>query len=64
MSLPICVLVLEDEPLIRMDIVDFLHGRARNRCQIQVMFTDIDMPGSIDAWSAGQLFWVSDSLVP
>jgi hypothetical protein len=47
-----------------MDIVDFLHGRARNRCQIQVMFTDIDMPGSIDAWSAGQLFWVSDSLVP
>ncbi|WP_258589656.1 response regulator [Mesorhizobium sp. AR02] len=64
MAPSICVLVVEDEPLIRMDIVDFLIGEgfevleAANadeaidlleaNAQIQIMFTDIDMPGSMD----------------
>ncbi|WP_342778220.1 response regulator [Mesorhizobium norvegicum] len=64
MAPSICVLVVEDEPLIRMDIVDFLLGEgfevleAANadeaidlleaNAQIQIMFTDIDMPGSMD----------------
>ena len=60
----ISVLVVEDEALIRMAIADFLkdHGfdvlEAGNSIEaidllvahpeIQVMFTDIDMPGGID----------------
>ena len=58
------VLVVEDEPLVRMDIVDFLErdgfkvSEAGNADQaialleqhptIQILFTDIDMPGSMD----------------
>lgn len=58
------VLVVEDEPLILMDIVDFLQSKgfttfeARNADEaillleqnpdIRVLFTDIDMPGSMD----------------
>jgi CheY-like chemotaxis protein len=64
MSLPIGVLVVEDEPFIRMDIAEslrrggFVVFEAANAHQaiailesdvmIQVMFTDIDMPGSTD----------------
>ena len=60
----ISVLVVEDEPLIRMDVVDQLEAdgfevfEAANadeaiallasHSSIQVMFTDIDMPGSMD----------------
>ena len=60
----ITVLVVEDEPLVRMDIADqleelgFLVVEAANaieavsvlatRDDIQVMFTDVDMPGSMD----------------
>jgi DNA-binding NtrC family response regulator len=60
----ITVLVVEDEPLIRMDIADHLrrHGfeviEAGNAGEaldllaanpnIHVMFTDIDMPGTMD----------------
>jgi CheY-like chemotaxis protein len=64
LSQVITVLVVEDEPLIRMDIVDQLEdlgfvvmeaGNAKEaiailaiRPDIQVMFTDIDMPGGMD----------------
>ena len=60
----ITVLVVEDEPLIRMDIVDQLQDlgfrvlEATNATEavtmlianknIQVMFTDVDMPGGMD----------------
>ncbi len=63
-SKPISVLVVEDEALLRMDVVDsleeagFLVFEAENaheaikvlsvNPQIQALFTDIDMPGSID----------------
>ena len=58
------VLVVEDEALVRMDIADFLLGQgfevveAANADQaiailegapdIHILFTDIDMPGSMD----------------
>lgn len=58
------VLVVEDEPLVRMDIVDFLErdgfdvaeaGNADEAVamleldpRIRILFTDIDMPGSMD----------------
>lgn len=64
MSLPISVLVVEDEPLILMDVADFLLGdgflvfEAANANEaivileagvtIEVMFTDIDMPAGMD----------------
>lgn len=60
----ITVLVVEDEPLIRMDITDHLRDlgfeiiEAANASEavdmlfdnphIQVMFTDVDMPGGMD----------------
>jgi len=60
----IAALVVEDEPLIRMAIIDSLEDEgfdvfeAENADQaivlladnpsIQIMFTDIDMPGSLD----------------
>jgi len=62
--MPIKVLVVEDESLVRMDIVDALEERgfivveAENATKaievllqhpdVQVMFTDIDMPGGVD----------------
>jgi len=61
---PIAVLVVEDEPLLRMDIVAALVGEgftvfeAGNASEaitilsinpdIHALFTDIDMPGSVD----------------
>ncbi len=64
MSSPIKVLVVEDEFLIRMDLVDYLSDEGfevfeaadadeaiailEANEQIQVMFTDVDMPGSLD----------------
>lgn len=64
MAETISVLVVDDEPLVRMDIVDFLleqgfevleAGNADEAIQllagrpdIQILFTDIDMPGSMD----------------
>lgn len=60
----VAVLVVEDEPLIRMDIVDqltdegyavFEAGNAddaiallESHSEIRILFTDIDMPGSMD----------------
>lgn len=60
----ITVLVVEDEPLIRMDILEQLQDlgfdvlEATNATEavtmltankdIQVMFTDVDMPGGMD----------------
>lgn len=60
----ICVLVVEDEPLVRIDIADYLsdHGfdviEAANADEaialletvprIRLLFTDVDMPGSMD----------------
>lgn len=62
--MPIKVLVVEDESLVRMDIVDALEERgfdvveAENASRaievliahpdVQLMFTDIDMPGGVD----------------
>lgn len=64
MSAPIVVLVVEDEVLIRMDLSDQLQDlgfkvlAAANADEalvmlaqnpdIQVMFTDVDMPGGVD----------------
>lgn len=64
MSSRIAVLVVEDEPLIRMDLVDDLTERgfevfeASNASQaiqilkensaVQILFTDVEMPGSMD----------------
>ncbi|RYE30345.1 MAG: response regulator [Hyphomicrobiales bacterium] len=61
---PITVLVVEDEPLVRMDAVDiveeagFVAVEAANADEairiletnpdIRIIFTDIDMPGSMD----------------
>jgi len=61
---PLTILVVEDEPLIRMDLVDLIEEagfhtlEARNaddalalmsdKDGFQVLFTDVDMPGSID----------------
>jgi two-component system, response regulator PdtaR len=58
------VLVVEDEPLIRMDAVEFIEGAGfealdaahadeaiailRTRNDVAVVFTDIEMPGSMD----------------
>lgn len=59
-----CVLVVEDEPIIRFDLTDFLRHagfevvEAENadqaiafleqRADIRMIITDIDMPGSMD----------------
>ena len=64
MTSSIIVLVVEDEPLIRMEVVDELSDRgftvfeaAGSReaiellwrhPEIQILFTDIDMPGGMD----------------
>ncbi|QPC88835.1 response regulator (plasmid) [Mesorhizobium sp. NBSH29] len=64
MSSKINILVVEDEFLIRMDLVDYLSVEGfevfeaahadeaiailEANDQIQVMFTDVDMPGSMD----------------
>lgn len=64
MNLQITVLVVEDEPLVRMDISDQLQDfgfdvlEAENAAEaidmlamnssIQVIFTDVDMPGEMD----------------
>lgn len=64
MSEKIAVLVVEDEPLIRMDVVDQLEDEGyrlfvaatadqaieilEGEPSIRLLFTDIDMPGSMD----------------
>jgi two-component system, response regulator PdtaR len=64
MASPHTVLVVEDEPLLRMDIVDQLEGQGfkvfeaadageaieilNDNTTIRLVFTDIDMPGSMD----------------
>ena len=69
-SSPVCVLVVEDEALIRMSLVDELEdagfrvleaatadeavGVLGDNPNIEAIFTDIDMPGSMDGFEAGQ----------
>ncbi len=64
MSASGCVLVVEDEPLIRMDLVDYLSDAGfevfeaahadeaivmlERNSRIQILVTDVDMPGSMD----------------
>ncbi|RYE47277.1 MAG: response regulator [Hyphomicrobiales bacterium] len=66
-----CVLVVEDEALIRMSLVDELEdvgfrvleaatadeamGILKNNPNIEAIFTDIDMPGSIDGLKLAKL---------
>lgn len=62
---PIVVLVVEDEPLVRMSAVDMVEDAGfvaleaptaddamalieRGGAEVRVIFTDIDMPGSMD----------------
>jgi len=63
-KLPITVLVVEDEPLVRLVLVDFLTDEGyevldadgaddairilESNPEVQILFTDIDMPGSMD----------------
>ena len=63
LSGPRIILVVEDEPLIRMDAVDQLQSAGfetleagcvqdameviQNRGPIQILFTDVDMPGGL-----------------
>ena len=65
------VLVVEDEPLVRMHAVDLLEEEGfsvveagsgdeglallRARPDIGVLFTDVDMPGSLDGFTLAQL---------
>jgi CheY-like chemotaxis protein len=69
-SRPVTVLVVEDEPLIRMDIADELAaagyrvldaadaGEALQlldaRADVAVVFTDVNMPGPIDGLELGR----------
>lgn len=62
--MPKCVLIVEDEPLIRIDAVDMVEDEGFGVCDaanadralvilesrddIGVLFTDIDMPGDLD----------------
>ncbi len=64
MAGPIQILVVEDEPLLRMDISDHLSDQGfhvfeagdadeaiailENNLEIRLIITDIDMPGSMD----------------
>lgn len=64
MADPICVLIVEDEPLVRIDIADYLSDRGFEVLEaanaddaivlletvprIRLLFTDVDMPGSMD----------------
>ena len=63
-STPIAVLIVDDEALIRMDLVDYLQGQGFRTYEadhaieaisvleahedIRVVFTDIQMPGDMD----------------
>jgi DNA-binding NtrC family response regulator len=71
LNLSLVVLVVEDEPLIRLDAADMIEDTGCNvlqagnadaalttlktRSDIQVLFTDIDMPGSIDGMELAHL---------
>jgi len=64
MTIPIIILIVEDEPLIRMEIADDLSERGfhvleapnaheamvllASHSDIQLLFTDIDMPGKMN----------------
>ena len=68
------VLVVEDEPLIRMEAVDFLEEEGftvvearsaddglavlRGRADIRVLFTDVHVPGTLDGIA---LAWIAAS---
>src|ERR671921_242016 len=45
------VLLVEDEPLVRLTQVDILQARQ----EINVVLTDVDMPGSIDGFEFARL---------
>ena len=61
---PAVILVVEDEPLIRMDVVDQLEARGYRLLEansgkqaletiagadrVDIVFTDVDMPGDVD----------------
>lgn len=65
------VLVVEDEPLLRLDVVDFLRdsglrvheaanadhaiGLMEEGLTVHLLFTDIDMPGSLDGLQLAQV---------
>jgi two-component system, response regulator PdtaR len=69
---PIKVLVVEDEPLVLMDTADQLSDRGfvvieasnadeaiiylSNHPDISILFTDIDMPGTMDGLKLLRLF--------
>ena len=64
---PVVVLVVEDEPLVRMFAVDLLEDEGftvleaenadaalavlRARLDVRVLFTDVDMPGTLNGFA-------------
>lgn len=69
-SAPVSVLVVEDEPIVRMDLADFLSDSGfevleaggadeavdllERRDEVRLIITDVDMPGSMDGLKLAQ----------
>src|SRR4051812_8336468 len=74
------VLVVEDEPLTRMTIVEFLRSSGcdvieaasgekavevlQRRNGIDVVFTDIQLGGMLDGWDVGETSRVTHPMIP
>ena len=71
MSTPVTVLVVEDEPLIMMNIVTYLVDQGfivleaqgadeaisllEAHDDVRIMFTDVDMPGTVDGFQLARI---------
>ena len=79
-SLPSTVLVVEDDPWVRLDIagefaragwvvIEATTGEeavhfAGNGQQIDVVFTDIRLAGQLNGWDVGEAFRAADATMP